>query len=109
MLSANDLFQAVSNSRAKGGQSEALCQNRNWKELSRVSQRESKTRARIEISSCLSCNRRVYTHLVHVDGTLPIRISLEMEVTHSDLAKVTRVVAIEICTQMMLFQDGEIL
>jgi hypothetical protein len=41
---------------------------------------------------------RIYTHLVDVDGALPLCIWLEMEMAHSNLSKVAWVVEIEICT-----------
>lgn len=44
----------------------------------------------------------VTTHLIKVDNWLPEVISLLMEVSHSDLSKVTRMVLIHVCSVMML-------
>lgn len=42
-------------------------------------------------------------YLVEVDGRLPVVVALEVEVSHTNLTEVTRVVFVEVSTVVVLY------
>lgn len=50
----------------------------------------------------LDDNLRKYTHLIQIDHRLPELILQLVEIPHSNLSKVTRMVLVQVCSMMML-------